>query len=319
MILITGGAGFIGSVLAEEFNNQGITDLIIADRLTNVQKNNNLERLRYAKYLDADQLFDGHTPRLQTIFHMGACSSTLEQNVEYLNKNNVEYSKKMFRLALKHNCPFIYASSAATYGDGSQGYDDDHSKIPLLSPLNPYGRSKQEFDCWILQQKEYPPVWFGLKFFNVYGPHEYHKGEMCSVVYKAYQQIQETKKVKLFKSYKKEYSDGGQLRDFIYVKDVTRGMLAFSQIKKSATSGIYNIGTGKARTFYDLANNTFKAMGEKTRVEYIEMPNQTRFHYQYFTQAKMNKFKSLFPHFLFSTLEEGITDYVQNYLRKIRR
>ena len=310
MILITGGAGFIGSALAKELNNQGKNNIIIADR----KKYDNLNHLQFAQYINADTLIATPPPKLDIIFHMGACSSTLEKNIEWLTLNNVDYSKKIFQLAIERKCPLLYASSAATYGNGNRGYSDNHQAIPSLRPLNPYGQSKQDFDQWVLKQKDTPPLWMGLKFFNVYGPNEYHKGNMRSMIYKAHGQIQEKGKLKLFKSYRSDYRDGEQMRDFIYIKDVIKAVLALSQTQ--AKNGIYNIGTGQARTFQDLAAATFRALNKPTRIEYIEMPLEMRNQYQYYTEAKMEKFFSLLPQFKFSSLEEGISDYVTNYLKK---
>ena len=310
MILITGGAGFIGSALAGEFNARGEDRIIISDR----KKHENLNHLKFARYLDADELPSASLPKLDAIFHMGASSSTLEKNVEWLARNNVAYSKKIFQLAIRHQCPLLYASSAATYGAGESGYNDQHQNIPLLNPLNPYGQSKQDFDRWVLQQKELPPLWMGLKFFNVYGPNEYHKEEMRSIVHKAHGQIKKYGKLRLFKSHRSEYGHGGQMRDFVYVKDVVRAMLELFQIQ--GRDGIYNIGTGKARSFHDLATATFKAMDKPVVIEYIDMPPEIREQYQYFTEARMEKFFSILPEFRFLSLEEGVTDYVVNHLEK---
>ena len=253
---------------------------------------------------------------LTFIFHLGACSSTTEKNVEYLIENNFKYSVAMFRLATKLQIPFIYASSAATYGDGALGFDDDPEKISRLRPLNPYGYSKQLFDKWALQQTETPPFWCGLKFFNVYGPNEYHKNGQYSVVYKAFREISETGRLALFKSYRSEYSDGEQKRDFIYVKDVADVLLHLYQNVSRATSGIYNLGTGSAASFLDLAQATFAALGrEKVVIDWIEMPDVLRPQYQYFTEAKMSLFsKNLGYNKSFHTLSGGILDYVKNYL-----
>ena len=310
MILITGGAGFIGSALAKELNKRGNHHIIIADR----KKYDNLNHVQFAQYLDADDLIIHPPPQLDIIFHLGACSSTLEKNIEWLTFNNLEYSKKIFQLATQRKCPLLYASSAATYGSGSQGYDDDHQFLPSLKPLNPYGQSKQDFDQWVLEQTNTPPLWMGLKFFNVYGPNEYHKGEMRSMVHKAHGQIQERGKLKLFKSYEDRYRDGEQMRDFVYIKDVAKAMIELSQICDK--NGIYNVGTGRARSFQDLAMATFDALEKPSQIEYIEMPVEMRNQYQYFTQAKMEKFFSVLPQFTFSSLEEGVRDYVLNHLQK---
>ena len=310
MILITGGAGFIGSALAREINKRGENRIIIADR----KKYDNLNHLQFIQYREADELIADPPPHLDVIFHLGACSSTLEKDTDWLTRNNVDYSKKIFQLAIERKCPLLYASSAATYGDGSEGHSDDHSTIPSLVPLNPYGQSKQDFDRWVLQQQNTPPLWMGLKFFNVYGPNEYHKGDMRSMIHKAHGQIQREGVLKLFKSYKCQYGDGEQMRDFVYIKDVVRAILALSRLQ--GKSGIYNIGTGKARSFRDLGIATFKSLGRPVQIEYIDMPPEMREQYQYFTQAKMEKFFSLLPDFSFSSLETGVADYVLKHLEK---
>lgn len=320
MILITGGAGFIGSVLAKQLNILGSTDLVIVDKLEDSIKWKNLRGIKYLEYIHADELFNGDYDDLiaQTdmIFHMGASSSTLEHNMDFLMKNNVAYTQALFRFAATKNIPFIYASSAATYGAGKDGYDDSHNDIPGLMPLNPYGYSKQIVDEWVLKEEHRPEHWFGLKFFNVYGPNEYHKEDMRSLVHKSFEQISSTGKVKLFKSYKPDFRDGEQMRDFIYVKDVVRAMIELADPGKAPHSGIYNLGTGKARSFLDLAKATFSAMGKSSNVEFIEMPEGLKDQYQYYTQAHVRKLMTALPGFEFTNLEAGIHDYVQNYLMK---
>jgi ADP-L-glycero-D-manno-heptose 6-epimerase len=318
MILLTGGAGFIGSVLLRELNLKGREDIIVVDRLRESDKWKYLARTKYAEYIYADELFLPENQDLlesvSFIFHIGACSSTTERDVDFLMKNNVEYSKNLFHLATQLNVPLIYASSAATYGDGELGYSDDHQLTPKLAPLNPYGYSKQLFDEWVLKQKETPPRWYGLKFFNVFGPNEYHKGEMRSLVHKAHGQILKEGKVKLFKSHRPDFKDGEQLRDFIYVKDVVKAMMALMDAKGG--NGIYNMGTGQARSFFDLVSATFSAMDKKSNIEFIDMPESIRSQYQYYTKAEMNKFLKLIPGFKFTSLEEAVGDYVKNYLSK---
>ncbi|MGZ3790549.1 MAG: ADP-glyceromanno-heptose 6-epimerase [Bacteriovorax sp.] len=320
MILITGGAGFIGSVLAKQLNELGHMDLVIVDKLEDSLKWKNLRGIKYTDYIHADELFNGDYDDLiaetDLIFHMGACSSTTEKNMDFLMKNNVAYTQALFRFAATKNIPFIYASSAATYGDGELGYSDDHEKIGKLFPLNPYGYSKQLVDEWVLREESKPEHWFGLKFFNVFGPNEYHKEEMRSLVHKSFEQIKSVGSVKLFKSYRPEFKDGEQLRDFIYVKDVVRAMIELADPDKAVYSGIYNLGTGKARSFLDLTKATFKAMGIAPQIEFIEMPEGLRSQYQYYTQAETVKLHKALPDFVFTTLEEGIFDYVQNYLMK---
>lgn len=320
MILITGGAGFIGSVLAKQLNVLGHTDLVIVDKLEDSIKWKNLRGIKYLDYIHADELFNGDYDDLiaQTdlIFHMGACSSTTEKNMDFLMKNNVAYSQALFRFAATKNIPFIYASSAATYGAGEFGYNDNHDGISQLMPLNPYGYSKQLVDEWILKEEAKPDHWFGLKFFNVYGPNEYHKEEMRSLVHKSFEQIKANGKVKLFKSHRPEFKDGEQLRDFIYVKDVVGAMIELADPEKAEHSGIYNLGTGVARSFLDLTKATFKSMGIAPNIEFIDMPEALRGQYQYYTQAEVAKLMNALPGFEFTSLEEGISDYVQNYLMK---
>lgn len=321
MILITGGAGFIGSVLAKFLNDLGHHDLVIVDKLEDSIKWKNLRGIKYLEYIHADELFNGDYDDLisnsDLIFHMGACSSTTEKNMDFLMKNNVAYTQALFRFAATSNIPFIYASSAATYGSGECGYDDDHDGIPKLTPLNPYGYSKQLVDEWILKEEAKPDHWFGLKFFNVFGPNEYHKEDMRSLVHKSFEQIKSRGKVQLFKSHRPDFRDGEQLRDFIYVKDVVKVMIELADPEKALHSGIYNLGTGKARSFLDLTKATFKAMAIKENIEFIDMPEVLREQYQYYTQAEVKKLKSVLPEFEFMELEAGIHDYVLNYLMKM--
>ncbi|RPJ77813.1 MAG: ADP-glyceromanno-heptose 6-epimerase [Alphaproteobacteria bacterium] len=320
MILITGGAGFIGSVLAKQLNILGHTDLIIVDKLEDSTKWKNLRGIKYLDYIHADELFNGDYDDLiaetDLIFHMGACSSTTEKNMDFLMKNNVAYSQALFRFAATKNIPFIYASSAATYGAGELGYDDNHDGIPKLMPLNPYGYSKQLVDEWVLKEEAKPDHWFGLKFFNVFGPNEYHKEEMRSLVHKSFEQIKSSGRVKLFKSHRPDFKDGEQLRDFIYVKDVVGAMIELADPDKSTHSGIYNLGTGKARTFLDLTKATFSAMGVAPNIEFIDMPVALQGQYQYYTQAEVSKLMQALPGFEFTSLEDAIHDYVKNYLMK---
>ncbi len=322
MILVTGGAGFIGSVLVKELNKRGHKDIVIVDRLKDSEKWRNLRELKYCDYYHADEFLTSENEdlfsELTCIFHMGACSSTTQKDMDYLMKNNVYYTQSLFEIARNQEIPFIYASSAATYGDGENGYRDDHELVGNLRALNPYGYSKQLVDEWILSQKHKPKHWFGLKFFNVYGPNEAHKGEMRSLVHKAYGQILETSKVLLFKSHKEGFKDGEQLRDFVYVVDVVNAMIEMMNPKVLKSSGIYNLGSGHARSFLNLVESTFKAMDRNVNIEFIDMPLSIRSQYQYYTEADMTKFKSVFPDFKFHSLEEGVTDYVKNYLMKDR-
>ncbi|MBK22736.1 MAG: ADP-glyceromanno-heptose 6-epimerase [Halobacteriovorax sp.] len=312
MILVTGAAGFIGSVLVKELNESGREDLILVDRLGNDEKWKNLRGKSFIEYIHADELFTGAWDEvlegISTIYHLGACSSTTERNVDFLMENNVNYSKNLFDLAIERDIPIMYASSAATYGGIEKGFDDDHQKIKELRPLNAYGYSKQLFDEWVLKLEKRPSLWFGIKFFNVFGPNEYHKEEMRSLVHKAYGQIKSNGQVKLFKSHRTDFENGKQLRDFIYVKDCVRAMLAM--MEKGSGSGIYNLGTGNANSFDDLVDYTFKAMKETTKIVYIDMPDSIKHQYQYFTEANMQKLNQLLPDFKFTPLEESIKDYV---------
>jgi ADP-L-glycero-D-manno-heptose 6-epimerase len=323
MILVTGAAGFIGSVIVKELNDSGITDIMVCDHFGNDERWKNLRELKYETFVQVEELFlheiwDKKTGGITAIYHMGACSDTTELDMDYLYENNTLFTNELLNLAATKNIPIVYASSAATYGDGSQGYFDDHAGIPALKPLNKYGYSKQLSDEWILRQKKRPKVWFGVKFFNVFGPQEYHKGKMSSVVFQSYNQIKDVGEVKLFKSHRPDYQDGEQLRDFVYVKDVVRAMIELiaAGTKKPELSGIYNLGTGEARSFHDLVKATFKAMGKKPKIQFIDMPAELRNQYQYYTQAEMAKFKRALPKFKFMKLEDAVSDYVQKNLMK---
>ncbi len=322
MILLTGGAGFIGSVLCHALNQKGRQDIYIVDRLGEDQKWQNLKGLKYEQYIHADKLFneklysDKFWKKITIIYHMGACSATTERNVDFLMENNLEYSQKLFQKATEKNIPIVYASSAATYGDGEQGYKDDMEGLGKLLPLNAYGYSKQLFDEWVLRQVETPSIWYGLKFFNVYGPNETHKAGMRSVVQQAFEQIQANGSVKLFKSYRTGFEHGEQKRDFIYVKDVCRAMIELIDRDGGRHSGIYNMGTGVARSFNDLVNATFHALSLPPHIEYVEMPDALKNQYQYFTQADMENFLKVLPNFHFSSLEDGVSDYVKHHLLK---
>lgn len=316
MIIVTGGAGFIGSVLVKALNDLGREDILIVDSFRAEEKWMNLRGLKYADFVEP-QLFSsllGELRGVEGVFHMGACSATTEKDMDFLYRNNVVFSQDLYNYCSEFDIPFCYASSAATYGAGEHGYQDDHGVVRKLRPLNKYGYSKQFFDEWVLKQEYEPSRWFGVKFFNVYGPNEYHKGRMSSVVFQAFNQIKEHGQVKLFKSYKDGYKDGEQLRDFVYVKDVVSAMIELMTTEHGGTNGLYNLGTGKARSFYDLVDSTFKALELETKVEFIEMPVDIRDQYQYFTEANMDKLYKALPDFKFHSLEEGITDYVQNYL-----
>jgi ADP-L-glycero-D-manno-heptose 6-epimerase len=313
MILITGARGFVGSNLVKHLNEIGREDLVLVDELTNAAKNDNLKGLKYHALLDRDQWWEvcSQYP-VSYVFHLGARTDTTEFDVAILDRLNLKYSKKVWNYCTDNNIPLVYASSAATYGDGAHGYDDD-SSIEALIPLNPYGWSKQNFDLWIQSQDMTPPMFYGLKFFNVYGENENHKGRMASVIYHAYHQIKKEGKVKLFKSHHPDYSDGGQLRDFIYVKDIIR--ICDFLYKNKIKNGIYNCGTGMARTFLDLAISVFVALGKEPNIEYIDMPIDIRDKYQYYTEALMSKLKNAGCSNDFYSLEDGVESYV-HYLDK---
>ncbi len=315
MIAITGAAGFIGSVVAGFFESIYSGQLVLVDDFSRSDKSANFMRRHYHSLIQRDQfpvwLSENHA-LIESVIHLGARTDTTEFDVEIFNKLNLNYSKQIWELCTRHKIPLIYASSAATYGAGEQGYDDDHRLIEKLHPLNPYGDSKQEFDKWVLKQPACPPAWYGLKFFNVYGPNEYHKGRMASVIFHAYNQIKNNGVVRLFRSHRADYSDGGQLRDFVYVKDVAQVISFLAQ--KTAPSGIYNLGTGQARTFYDLACATFAALNLNPEIDFIDTPIDIRDKYQYFTEANMQKLRLAGYDKPFSSLESGVEDYVKNYL-----
>ena len=315
MIVITGAAGFIGSVLVGRLNKEGYGNLILVDDFSNSQKMKNLASKSCIKTIHRDDFFewfDNFHSNVDFVFHIGARTDTTEFNKDILNVLNLEYTKQMWARCTSYQVPLIYASSAATYGMGEFGYADSHNIIKKLKPLNPYGESKNDFDLWAIKQRKTPPFWAGLKFFNVYGPNEYHKDRMASVIIHAFKQIKKTKQVKLFKSHKPDFKDGEQLRDFIYVLDVVD--VIFFLMRNYSESGIYNLGTGKARTFVDLANATFTALQTEPKIEFIDTPEDIRDKYQYFTEAKMKKLISAGYEKEFTSLEDGVLDYVTNYL-----
>lgn len=320
MILVTGAAGFIGSVIVKQLNDKGHEDLILCDHFESGDKWKNLRGLKYDSFVQVEDLFNHPVWKkpagLKAIYHMGACSDTTELDMDFLYENNTQYTNQLLTLAAQKNIPIVYASSAATYGAGEQGYVDDHKGIPALKPLNKYGYSKQLSDEWILKQKKKPKVWFGVKFFNVFGPNEYHKGKMSSVVFQSFNQIRDVGEVKLFKSHRPDFKDGEQLRDFVYVKDVVRAMIELIDAgkKKPSLSGIYNLGTGEARSFHDLVKATFSSMDLESRIQFIDMPGELRNQYQYYTQAEMGKLKKALPKFKFMKLEDAVNDYVRNHL-----
>ncbi|MBC7744406.1 MAG: ADP-glyceromanno-heptose 6-epimerase [Flavobacterium sp.] len=315
MIIITGAAGFIGSCLIQKLNEEGYFDLVLVDEFSNSNKNKNFEGKRFSKKVPREEFsawLQQNQLLVQFVFHIGARTDTTESDVALFNHLNLNYTKEIWRLCVEFGLPFVYASSAATYGLGNQGYDDNETLIPNLKPLNPYGDSKNEFDKWALLQERKPYFWAGLKFFNVYGPNEYHKGRMASVIYHTFNQINKLGSMKLFQSHKSDFKDGEQMRDFVYVKDVINVLFFLMHHRKN--SGIYNLGSGKARTFSDLAINTFKILNKKIQISFIPTPEDIRSTYQYFTEAKMEKLRSIGYHHSFFTLEEGIEDYVTNYL-----
>jgi ADP-L-glycero-D-manno-heptose 6-epimerase len=340
-IVVTGAAGFIGSCMVSYLNQQGFENLILVDEFNDDEKELNLLHKKYLVRVEREGFFDWvqrEKPPVSFVFHLGARTDTTEFDYSIHQYLNVEYSKKIWNYCTINNIPLVYASSAATYGEGELGYNDDHDIVEQLHPLNPYGISKNEFDKWMLHQEDHPPFWAGLKFFNVYGPNEYHKARMASVIYHSFNQIKENGKVKLFRSHKDGYEDGEQLRDFVYVKDVievcywlmenvnressgvSRELTATGSLltthDSQLTSAIYNLGTGKARSFNDLVKSTFAGLDLQPNIEFIDMPEDIRDKYQYFTEASMDKLKAAGYAKDFYSLEEGVDDYVRNYLDK---
>jgi ADP-L-glycero-D-manno-heptose 6-epimerase len=318
MIVVTGAVGFIGSQLIEKLNANNFNNIVAVDKFDRADKNKNIDGLKILERIDRDVFLNwlkNNASAVEFIFHIGAKTDTALFDLELLEKMNTQYTKDIWAVCIAHQIPLVYASSAATYGLGEHGYDDDERKIPQLKPLNPYGQSKQDFDVWALAQEKKPFFWAGLKFFNVYGPNEYHKGRMASVVWHAYNQIEKTNAMKLFRSHNPEFKDGEQMRDFVYVKDVVDVCYWLMHHRKN--SGIYNLGSGKARTFLDLTKAVFKAMGKTPDISFIDTPADIRDKYQYFTEANMNKLKSIGYPKKFHTLEEGVEDYVKGYLSKL--
>ncbi len=315
VIVITGAAGFIGSYLTGFFNSLGYNNLILVDDFSIERKRANYIGKKYLQIIQRDVFFswtENNQYNIQYVFHLGARTDTTEMNYEVHKKWNLDYSKKMWDFCTLKNIPLVYASSAATYGNGSLGYNDNHDIVPFLQPLNPYGVSKNEFDIWALQQYKKPPYWAGLKFFNVYGPNEYHKGRMASVILHAFYQIHEQGKVQLFRSHNPEFKDGEQMRDFVYVKDVVK--IAYWLMQNKPQNGLFNTGSGKARTFNDLVNTLFSVLHKPVNINYIDTPIDIRDKYQYFTEANMTKLISLGYSDSFYTLENGVSEYVKNYL-----
>jgi ADP-L-glycero-D-manno-heptose 6-epimerase len=315
MIVVTGAAGFIGSCLVSRLNADNFNDIVVVDNFSVTKKEANLKGKRIKEFVDRMAFFDWldkNYEEVEFIFHLGARTDTTEFDKAIFDLLNLEYSKKVWMACCEYQIPLVYASSAATYGSGTLGYVDDENIVSLLKPLNPYGDSKNDFDKWALEQTAKPFFWAGLKFFNVYGPNEYHKGRMASVVMHAFNQIRENGSLKLFKSHNPAYKDGEQMRDFVYVKDVVEVCFFLMQLRQH--SGLYNLGSGQARTFLDLAFNTFDAMGKEINIEFRDTPSDIRDNYQYFTEASMEKLKGIGFTRPFYSLEEGIKDYVQNYL-----
>jgi ADP-L-glycero-D-manno-heptose 6-epimerase len=315
MIIITGAAGFIGSCLVSKLNDERFHDLILVDDFSKHEKDKNLEGKKFTSKIERavfpEWLRQNHR-FVQFVFHLGARTDTTEFDKKIFDELNLNYSKDVWNACVEFGLPLVYASSAATYGNGEWGYTDSHEIIEKLKPLNPYGESKNEFDKWILEQERKPYFWIGLKFFNVYGPNEYHKGRMASVIFHAFNQVSATGKMKLFRSHHADYKDGEQLRDFIYVRDVTNVCYWLMHHRKN--SGIYNLGSGKARTFLDLTKNVFEALKKEEQIEFIDTPADIRNTYQYFTEASMDKLRNIGYSDPFSSLETGIEDYVKNYL-----
>jgi ADP-L-glycero-D-manno-heptose 6-epimerase len=317
MIVVTGGAGFIGSAFVAKLNDRGVDDIVVVDELGSTEKWRNLVKRRYADYLDKEAFLaliehDRVPFRVEAVVHMGACSSTTERDAGFLMENNFHYTCRLADWAVAQGVRFIYASSAATYGDGSRGFSDDDAATRNLLPINMYGYSKQLFDLRVLRNGLRDQV-AGVKFFNVFGPNEYHKGDMTSVIFKAFHQIRETGKVRLFKSYQPEYEDGGQKRDFVYVKECVE--VLWWLLNHREVNGIFNLGTGTARTWNDLIRAVFVALAIPPKIEYIDMPEAIRGQYQYFTEAKMDKIRTAGCPIGFCPLEEAVGDYIHHLLR----
>jgi len=317
MIVITGAAGFIGSCLTAALNQAGYTDLVLVDDFNRPEKANNYQNKRYAALVHRDQLFDWidrEQAAIQYVFHLGARTDTTEFDVNIHTRLNLEYSKKVWAKCVEYGLPLTYASSAATYGDGAFGFDDDLSLLPNLKPLNPYGDSKHAFDLWALAQERKPFQWVGLKFFNVYGPNEYHKGRMASVVYHAYKQIEKEGYMQLFRSHRADFKDGEQLRDFVYVKDVVSVCMWLMTHRK--VSGLFNLGSGQARSFLDLSRQVFRSLDKAEDIRFIDTPVDIRDKYQYFTEARMTKLLEAGYDGSWHSLETGVADYVTHYLKQ---
>ncbi len=317
MIIITGAAGFIGSNLLDRLNEEGFTDLVLVDDFSQKKKERNYIGKKYSALVERDDFIDwlrDNQRFVEFVFHLGARTDTSEFDIKIFDKLNLNYSIAVWNTCTEFGIPMVYASSAATYGAGEHGYSDSHEILPLLKPLNPYGESKNNFDNWVIKQERTPSFWAGLKFFNVYGPNEYHKGRMASVVFHAFNQVRQTGKMKLFRSHNPRFKDGEQLRDFIYVKDLVDIMYYFLHNRKNP--GIYNAGTGKAETFLELVTQTFNAIGIPPDISFVDTPEDIRDKYQYFTQAEMQKLRDAGYRGHLRSLAEAVPDYVRNYLLK---
>jgi len=315
MIIVTGAAGFIGSCLVSKLNDLRQTNLVLVDDFSNTEKNKNLVGKQFSAQVERNVFIDWlkeNASSVSAVYHIGARTDTTEFDVAIFDKLNLNYSKNLWRICAEYKIPFVYASSAATYGIGEFGFVDNHQLVEKLVPLNPYGDSKNNFDKWALKQETQPPFWAGFKFFNVYGPNEFHKSRMASVIFHAVKQINETGEMRLFRSHNPKYKDGEQLRDFVYVKDVVEVLVFMMREKKE--NGLYNLGSGKARSFKALVNATFKALGKESAISYIDTPEDIRDKYQYFTEANMKKLKLAGYSKSFTDLESGVKNYVQHYL-----
>ena len=320
MIILTGVSGFIGSCLLTELNKNGYDrEVVVVDDFYKLYKDQNTDNKNVREWMHRDiflDWFEKTSQKIDFVLHLGARTDTTLMDKSIFDDLNVEYSKRIWKVCARRGIPLIYASSAATYGDGSKGFGDDHALVSELKPLNPYGESKHQFDLWALEQEEKPPFWVGCKFFNVYGPNEYHKKRMASVIFHTFKKIKATGTMQLFKSHRPDYADGHQSRDFIYVKDILDMILYMMSSKDSAESGLYNFGTGQARTFLDLARSTFRAMEIEEQISYIDTPEDIRDTYQYFTEADMSKIKKIGYKKPFWSLEDGISDYITRYLSR---
>ncbi len=319
MIVVTGAAGFIGSFLVGKLNRQGFNNLVLVDTYDDPLKEGNLKEKKYLELVEREDFFtwfNKNSNQIEIVFHLGARTDTIGEEVEIYQELNLKYSQKLWQICSLNNIPFIYASSAATYGNGKFGFSDEHESLRQLKPLNLYAWSKHDFDVWALKQKHTPPFWSGLKFFNVYGPNEYHKGSMASVVLHAYHEILNKGEMKLFKSHRDDIKDGEQKRDFVHVDDIAEVMFFFWESQKN--SGIYNVGTGKARSYLDLTRAVFDSMNKNPEIQFVDTPISIRGRYQYFTEADIQKLREIGYSKPFIDLEDGVRDYVSNYLTKQR-